>query len=144
MLRTFRLGGIHPPENKLSAKRPIEELPLPREVIIPIGQHIGAPATPTVQKGDLVKVGTIIAKTSGFVSANIHSSVTGKVTKIDSFFDAGGYKRPAILFALCDGDDDGGAKRSSGKRASTAPRPSSRSAPSSPRRSSTASVPQVS
>ena len=100
MLRTFRLGGIHPPENKLSAEQPIRELPLPREVIIPIGQHIGAPAVPTVQKGDLVKVGTVIAKTGGFISANIHSSVTGKVTKIDSFFDAGGYKRPAIVISV--------------------------------------------
>ena len=100
MLRSFRLGGIHPPENKLSAKAPIETLPLPKEVIIPIGQHIGAPAEPVVQKGDLVKVGTIIAKTGGFVSANIHSSVTGKVTKLDSFFDAGGYKRPAIVISV--------------------------------------------
>lgn len=100
MLRSFRLGGIHPPENKLSAKAPIETLPLPKEVIIPIGQHIGAPAQPIVQKGDLVKVGTIIAKTGGFVSANIHSSVTGKVTKLDSFFDAGGYKRPAIVISV--------------------------------------------
>ena len=100
MLRSFRLGGIHPPENKLSAKAPIETLPLPKEVIIPIGQHIGAPAQPVVQKGDLVKVGTIIAKTGGFVSANIHSSVAGKVTKLDSFFDAGGYKRPAIVISV--------------------------------------------
>lgn len=100
MLRSFRLGGIHPPENKLSAKAPIETLPLPKEVIIPIGQHIGSPAQPVVQKGDLVKVGTIIAKTGGFVSANIHSSVTGKVTKLDSFFDAGGYKRPAIVISV--------------------------------------------
>ncbi len=100
MLRSFRLGGIHPPENKLSAKAPIETLPLPKEVIIPIGQHIGAPAQPVVQKGDLVKVGTIIAKTGGFVSANIHSSVMGKVTKLDSFFDAGGYKRPAIVISV--------------------------------------------
>jgi len=53
-----------------------------------------------VQKGDLVKVGTVIAKTGGFISANIHSSVTGKVTKIDSFFDAGGYKRPAIVISV--------------------------------------------
>ena len=100
MLRSFRLGGIHPPENKLSAKAPIETLPLPKEVIIPIGQHIGAPAQPVVQKGDLVKVGTIIAKTGGFVSANIHSSVAGKVTKLDSFFDTGGYKRPAIVISV--------------------------------------------
>ena len=53
-----------------------------------------------MQKGDLVKVGTVIAKTGGFISANIHSSVTGKVTKIDSFFDAGGYKRPAIVISV--------------------------------------------
>ena len=100
MLRTFRLGGIHPPENKLSAGCPIQPISLPKEVIIPIGQHIGAPAVPTVQKGDQVKVGTVIAKTGGFVSANIHSSVTGKVTKIDGFYDSGGYKRPAIVIAV--------------------------------------------
>ena len=100
MLRTFRLGGIHPPENKLSAAVAPQSLALPREVIIPIGQHIGAPAVPVVAKGDLVKVGSVIAKTGGFVSANIHSSVTGKVTKIDAVYDAGGYKRPAIIIAV--------------------------------------------
>ncbi len=100
MLRTFRIGGIHPPENKLSAAVAPQPLALPREVIIPIGQHIGAPAVPVVAKGDLVKVGTVIAKTGGFVSANIHSSVTGKVTKIDAVYDAGGYKRPAIIISV--------------------------------------------
>lgn len=100
MLRTFRLGGIHPPENKLSAAVAPQPLALPREVIIPIGQHIGAPAVPVVAKGDLVKVGSVIAKTGGFVSANIHSSVTGKVTKIDAVYDAGGYKRPAIIITV--------------------------------------------
>lgn len=100
MLRTFRLGGIHPPENKLSAAVAPQPLVLPREVIIPIGQHIGAPAVPVVAKGDLVKVGSVIAKTGGFVSANIHSSVTGKVSKIDAVYDAGGYKRPAIIIAV--------------------------------------------
>ena len=100
MLRTFRLGGIHPPENKLSAAVAPQQLALPREVIIPIGQHIGAPAVPVVAKGDLVKVGSVIAKTGGFVSANIHSSVTGKVSKIDAVYDAGGYKRPAIIIAV--------------------------------------------
>ena len=100
MLRTFRLGGIHPPENKLSAAVAPQPLALPREVIIPIGQHIGAPAVPVVAKGDLVKVGSVIAKTGGFVSANIHSSVAGKVTKIDAVYDAGGYKRPAIIIAV--------------------------------------------
>lgn len=100
MLRTFRLGGIHPPEHKLSAGKTITTLPLPQEVIIPLGQHIGAPATPIVQKGDEVRVGTLIAKSSGFISANIHSSVSGKVTKIDAVYDASGYKKPAIFIAV--------------------------------------------
>ena len=78
MLRTFRIGGIHPPENKLSAGKKIEVLATPKQVIIPLGQHIGAPAVAVVKKGDMVKVGTLLAKAGGFVSANIHSSVSGK------------------------------------------------------------------
>lgn len=104
MLKTFSLGGIHPKENKLSAGQSIRSLDLPKEVIIPLGMHIGAPATAVVQKGDEVRVGSIIAKSSGFVSANIHSSVSGKVAKIDSVYDASGYKRPAIVITL-DGQD---------------------------------------
>ena len=82
MLRTFRIGGIHPPETKLSAGTKIEVLATPKQVIIPLGQHIGAPAVAVVKKGDLVKVGTLLAKAGGFVSANIHSSVSGTVTAI--------------------------------------------------------------
>lgn len=104
MLRTFSMGGIHPPESKLSAGRTIEVLPPPSEVIIPLGQHIGAPAVATVSKGDTVKVGTVVAKTGGFISANIHSSISGKVTKIDNVLDASGYKRLAI-FISADGED---------------------------------------
>ncbi len=104
MLRTFSLGGIHPKENKLSAGVKIVPAPLPKEVIIPLGMHIGAPATACVAKGDEVKVGTLIAKSSGFVSANIYSSVAGKVTKIDSVFDASGYKKPAIVISVADED----------------------------------------
>ena len=104
MLRTFSLGGIHPKENKLSAGVKIVPAPLPKEVIIPLGMHIGAPATACVAKGDEVKVGTLIAKSSGFVSANIYSSVAGKVTKIDSVFDASGYKKPAIVISVAEED----------------------------------------
>lgn len=99
MLKTFSLGGIHPNENKLSAGQPITALEAGKEVIIPLGMHIGAPATPVVQKGDEVRVGTLIAKGAGFVSANIHSSVSGKVSKIDTVFDASGYRKPAIYIA---------------------------------------------
>ena len=95
MLRTFRIGGIHPPENKLSAGKKITALATPKQVIIPLSQHIGAPAQAVVKKGDLVKVGTLLAKAGGFVSANIHSSVSGKVNKIDNALDASGYKRAA-------------------------------------------------
>ncbi|MCC8171690.1 MAG: electron transport complex subunit RsxC [Parabacteroides sp.] len=97
MLRTFRIGGVHPPENKLSAGKPITPLAIPAQVIIPLSQHIGAPAQAVVKKGDMVKVGTLIGKSGGFVSANIHSSVSGKVNKIDNVLDASGYKRPAVI-----------------------------------------------
>lgn len=97
MLRTFRIGGIHPPENKLSAGQKIVRLAAPKQVIIPLSQHIGAPAEPVVKRGDMVKVGTLIAKPAGFVSANIHSSVSGKVSKIDVAVDASGYKRTAVF-----------------------------------------------
>ena len=96
MLKTFHKGGIHPPENKFSADRPIQIPPLPESVSIPFSQHIGAPSEPVVKKGDMVKTGQIIAKSSGFVSANIHSSVTGTVTKVDYIMDSSGYKRMAV------------------------------------------------
>lgn len=104
MLRTFRIGGIHPPENKLSAGKKISQLATPKQVIIPLSQHIGAPALAVVKKGDTVKVGTLIAKAGGFVSANIHSSVSGTVNKIDNALDASGYKRPAIYIDV-EGDE---------------------------------------
>ncbi len=96
-MKTFKLGGVHPPENKLSANAAIEVLPLPKQVTIPIGQHLGAPATAVVAKGDMVKVGQLIAKATGFISANIHSSVSGKVLKIDETYDSSGYRKPAII-----------------------------------------------
>ncbi|MDR2968173.1 MAG: electron transport complex subunit RsxC [Tannerellaceae bacterium] len=96
MLKTFHIGGIHPPENKLSAGQKITQLNLPKQVIIPLAQHIGAPASVTVRKGDEVKVGTLLAKANGYVSANIHSSVSGKINKVDSAFDTSGYSHTAI------------------------------------------------
>lgn len=104
MLRTFRIGGIHPPENKLSTGKKITALAAPKQVIIPLSQHIGAPAQAVVKKGDLVKVGTLLAKAGGFVSANIHSSVSGKVNKIDNALDTSGYRRPAIYIDV-EGDE---------------------------------------
>ncbi len=103
-MKTFRIGGVHPPENKLSTDRPIVRLALPAQVIIPLSQSLGAPSTAIVEKGDIVKVGQLIAKGEAFISSNIHSSVSGKVLKIDSALDQSGYRRPAI-FINVDGDE---------------------------------------
>lgn len=102
MLKTFKIGGVHPAENKLSAQKPIEELTLPKSVFIPVGQHIGAPAEAIVQKGEKVKVGQLIAKSSGFVSANIHSSVSGTVKKIEAGPDTSGYNKTGIYIDVED------------------------------------------
>jgi electron transport complex protein RnfC len=104
MLKTFRLGGIHPKERKISAGKTIQHIAIPKQVVIPISQHIGAPCQPIVKKGDKVKVGTQIGKSVGFVSANIHSSVSGTVLKVDKALDSSGYRRDAI-FINCEGDE---------------------------------------
>ena len=104
MLKTFPVGGVHPPENKFSKGKKIETLPLPKTVTIPTGQHIGAPTKVVVKRGDEVKVGQLIAQAGGFVSANIHSSVSGKVKKIDEVFDSSGYRRTSIIIDV-DGDE---------------------------------------
>lgn len=103
-MKTFRIGGVHPEENKLSAGKKIEVMDLPKQAVFPLSQHIGAPAVPCVAKGDRVKVGTKIADAGGFVSAPIFSSVSGKVAKIDNVIDASGYRKPAILIDV-DGDE---------------------------------------
>lgn len=89
---------------KLSAGSSIRELQVPTEVKIPVSQHIGAPAQPVVAVGDVVKVGQLIAQATGFVSANIHSSVSGKVKKIEDFVDANGYKKLGIVISV-EGDE---------------------------------------
>ena len=103
-MKTFKIGGIHPSENKLSAKSPIRQAGLPKQAVISLYQHIGAPAKPVVAKGDEVKVGMLIAEADGFVSVPIHSSVSGKVNKIDAIVDASGYRRPAIFIDV-EGDE---------------------------------------
>lgn len=97
MLKTFKIGGVHPDDNKLTGESPIETLKPPKRAVFLLSQHIGAPAKPCVERGDNVYVGTKIAEASGFVSANIHSSVSGKVAKIDNVTDVTGYSKPAII-----------------------------------------------
>jgi electron transport complex protein RnfC len=96
MLKTFKIGGVHPPQYKLSEDKKIITAPVPKLAVISLAQHIGKPAIPIVEKGDEVTIGQLIAKADGFVSANIHSSVSGKVLKIDDAPDICGYKSTAI------------------------------------------------
>ena len=96
-MKTFNIGGVHPHDNKqFSAHQPITECPLPKQAIIPLVQHIGAPAQAVVEVGAKVKVGELLAKAGGFVSANIASPVSGTVTKIGDMIDAWGATVPAI------------------------------------------------
>ncbi len=84
-LRTFK-KGIHPGEYKeFSHNKKIERMPLPEQVYIPLQQHIGAPCEPLVKKGDAVKTGQIIGRSSAYVSAPVHASITGVVKAIDKF-----------------------------------------------------------
>lgn len=100
LLKTFRMGGVHPPENKISENAAIEVLPLPKQAIVQLGQNLGAPSKPIVKRGDMVKTGQLIAKGEAFISANLHAPVTGKVMKIDDAPDASGYRRPAIIIQV--------------------------------------------
>lgn len=104
MLKTFQKGGIHPLESKLSAGKPITQLTVPPTVAILLSQHMGSPAKLMVEKGSMVKTGQLIARGEGFLTANVHSSVSGKVAKIDEVLDVSGYKRQAVFIEVS-GDD---------------------------------------
>ena len=96
-LKTFTRGGVHPEENKLSADKPIQDFPMPKQLIVPLGQCLGAPAECIVNKGDRVLTGQLIGTAKGFVSANVHSPATGTVAKIDVVMDHTGYYKPAVF-----------------------------------------------
>lgn len=96
-LFTFK-GGIHPYDGKdLSKEKTIKEYLPQGELAYPVSQHIGAPAVPVVAKGDHVLVGQLIAEAGGFVSANIHSSVSGTVKGIEPRLVVGGNKVNCII-----------------------------------------------
>ncbi len=97
MLKTFPKGGVHPPENKITASKPIKGLAVPKVVYVPISQHIGIPAEIVVDRKDKVQIGQVIAKSGGFVSSNIHAPVSGTVTKLDKIVDTSGYKKQCIV-----------------------------------------------
>ena len=79
-------GGIHPPENKRqSTATPIRDIPLPRQLIVPLNQHLGTPARVTVHIGDKVLKAQQIAEANGSISAAIHAPTSGVVTDISDY-----------------------------------------------------------
>ena len=102
--RTFSIGGVHPHDSKISRGCPICPLPVAPTVYISVAQHIGAPSVPCVAVGDKVKVGQVIAEPGGFVSAFIHSSVSGTVKSIGPRPDLAGRPVTHIEIAV-EGDE---------------------------------------
>lgn len=111
-MKTFKHGGVHPEENKLSAGAAIEILPVPEHVSIPVSQSLGAPSKVVVEKGASVKTGQLLAKGSAFISSNVHSSVSGKITRIDEVTDTSGYRRPAVIIEVIGDEWEEGIDRS--------------------------------
>ncbi len=96
---TFK-GGAHPYEGKeLSMEYPIKKVLPKEEVVFPMSQHIGAPATPVVSTGDSVKMGQLIGEASGFISANIVSSVSGEVKAVEPRLLSSGAKATCVVIA---------------------------------------------
>lgn len=103
--RTFPLGGVHPPDQKhLSAAKPVEPAPLPDLLVVPLSQHIGAPARPVVKKGDRVLAGQTIGEAVGFVSVPVHAPTSGKVLRVEPAPHPLGPPQPAVVIEP-DGED---------------------------------------
>ena len=103
-MKTFKMGGVHPEENKISNDAAIEVMPVPTQMVVLMNQHLGAPATPIVQKGDKVKVGQLIGEAQAFMCANVHSPVSGTVLKVEPCKDAFGLAKPAVYINV-EGDE---------------------------------------
>ena len=98
------MGGVHPEENKISNDAAIEVVPVGKQMVVLMNQHLGAPATPVVQKGDKVKVGQLIGEAQAFMCANVHSPVSGTVLKVEPCKDAFGISKPAVYINV-EGDE---------------------------------------
>ncbi len=103
-MKTFKMGGVHPEENKISNDAAIQVIPVGAQMVVLMNQHLGAPATPVVQKGDKVKVGQLIGEAQAFMCANVHSPVSGTVAKVEPVKDAFGLLKPAVHITV-EGDE---------------------------------------
>ena len=103
-MKTFQIGGTHPEENKFAKDSQIEIFPLPKQGVVFVNQHLGAPSKLLVEKGQKVKVGELLAKAEAFICANLHSPYSGTISKIDFAIDISGYKKQAIFIDV-EGDE---------------------------------------
>lgn len=98
-------GGVHPPEMKeLAEEKPIQVAEIPKTIIVPLVQHIGAPCAPTVETGQTVKEGQVIGAAKAFVTAPVHAPIAGKVKKIEPVLHPLGMK---ALSVILEGDNEG-------------------------------------
>ena len=112
-MKTFSLGGIHPEENKFANNQPVEEFPIPKTATVFIHQNLGAPPVCQVNKGDTVKVGTLLAKAESFICANLHAPVSGAVLDVADFEDSNFIKKKAIVIEVAGDEWEAGIDRSS-------------------------------
>ena len=102
---TFK-SGIHPEESKhFTESLPIETLPEPKEVFIPLQQHIGAPCKPIVEVGDEVKIGQVIGSSDAFVSSPVHATINGKVKDISRYNTPTGTRSQMIHIVATEEED---------------------------------------
>ena len=104
MKKTFRIGGVHPHDNKISAGAATEVFPAIETAYVSMAQHLGAPATPIVAVGDKVKVGQVIAEPAGFISGYVHSPVSGTVKSVAPRADIADNMVPHVEITV-EGDD---------------------------------------
>ena len=104
MKKTFRIGGVHPHDNKISAGAATEVFPAIETAYVSMAQHLGAPATPIVAVGDKVKVGQVIAEPAGFISGYVHSPVSGTVKSVAPRADIAGNMVPHVEITV-EGDE---------------------------------------
>ena len=102
--RSSFTGGIHPPDNKVTKNKAIQPIVPTEKVIVPLSQHIGAPAEPIAEKGDEVKRGQKIGEANGFVSSPVHAPTSGTVSKIADFPHPSGTPAKGIQIDF-DGED---------------------------------------
>lgn len=103
LLKSFP-GGLHPPDRKLTARQPVEVCPLPEQLVVPLSQHIGAPAVPCVTVGQRVGKGEAVGQPKGFVSVPVHAPTSGEVIAVEPRLHPQGRALQAVVIRP-DGED---------------------------------------